>query len=134
MVRRSVEIHLLRHVAERKLENRDTCVYIRAAGGRVCTSELVCSGLSIKKKCRRLEIDPRSLVRAIAFGYRFAKPIRRDLLRERIMENAFSMYRQQRRQAYTLRGTLGHSLCLMQTRGTYLVRSGLNAPAVREKV
>lgn len=29
MVRRSVEIHLLRHVVKRKLENRDTCVYIR---------------------------------------------------------------------------------------------------------
>jgi len=49
MVRRSVEIHLLRHVAERKLENRDTCVYIHAAIGRN-TAELVRSGLSIKKK------------------------------------------------------------------------------------
>lgn len=29
MVRRSVEIYLLRYVAERELENRDTCVYIR---------------------------------------------------------------------------------------------------------
>jgi len=69
MVRRSVEIHLLRHVAERKLENRDTCVYIHAAIGRIRRNWFV-RDYPLKKererergrgrkKCRRLEIDLR---------------------------------------------------------------------------
>jgi hypothetical protein len=126
MVRRSVEIHLLRHVAERKLENRDTCVYIHAAIGRN-TAELVRSGLSIKKKrekererereregggwkkCRRLEIDLRPGGRSPRLRGRGCRATR--FARERIMENAFSMYRRHEEEHRS-----GIPGCLMQTR------------------
>lgn len=66
MVRRSVEIHLLRHVAGRKLENRDTCVYIRR-DSRVRRNWFV-RDYPLKKKMSTIDLRPSA--RAIAFGER----------------------------------------------------------------
>jgi len=144
MVRRSVEIHLLRHVAERKLENRDTCVYIHAAIGRIRRNWFV-RDYPLKKKrerergrkkCRRLEIDLRSgrrSVRARARSPRLrgaCRPTR--FARERIMENAFSMYRRHEEEHAVPASPMFNADARSAPRS--LARRGLKHPFPRMKV
>lgn len=119
MVRRSVEIHLLPYVTEHKLENRDTCVYIRR-NSRVRRNWFV-RDYPLKKNVADWEIDLRPSARCES------DRIRRTSLHGPDRRPISSRADNGKRIFDVSSALLGDPRCLMQTRAARsLVRPGLN--------